>query len=125
MIDSPYVAKRVQAGIPLWDILVRGEEVGSLSNLPMEDSPMATVRYFGHEETFAADTIHGVLALVGDHLASFDSALDPGQVLLGDRRQLSGAENGVAIPRPFEGLDGTFQVGCVAGLLAKQEHRRA
>ncbi len=76
MIDSPYVAKRVQAGIPLWDILVRGEDVGTLSNLPMEDSPMATVRYMGHEETFAADTIYGVLAQVGELLASMDAVLE-------------------------------------------------
>ena len=76
MISSPYVAKRVQAGIPLWDILVRGEDVGTLSNLPMEDSPMATVRYMGDETTFAADTIYAVLAQVGDHLASMDAVLE-------------------------------------------------
>jgi len=76
MIDSPYVAKRVQAGIPIWDILAHGQDVGILTNLPMEDSPMATVRYMGYEETFAADTIYGVLALVGDHLRATDAMLE-------------------------------------------------
>lgn len=76
MTDSPYVAKRVQAGIPLWDILVRGEFVGTLSDLPREDYPMATVRYGGIVDTFDGATIHIVLEKVGDHLASMDSALE-------------------------------------------------
>ena len=73
MIDSPYVAKRVQTGIPLWDIKVRGVDVGVLTDLPMEGSPMATIRYNCDEVEFAADTIRGVLAQVGDYLREVDA----------------------------------------------------
>ena len=76
MISSPYVAKRVQAGIPLWDITVRGEFVGTLSDLPMEDYPMATVRYGGIVDTFDGATIHIVLEKVGEHLASMDAVFE-------------------------------------------------
>jgi len=78
LIDSPYVAKRVQAGIPIWDITAYGRDIGVLTDLPMEDSPMATVRYGMYDEdevTFTADTIHSVLEKVGDYLASIDYAL--------------------------------------------------
>ena len=71
-----YIAKRVQAGIPIWDILAHGQDVGSLTNLPMEPSPMATVRYMGDEITFAAETIREVLALVGVHLREMDALLE-------------------------------------------------
>lgn len=73
---SPYIAKRVQAGIPIWDIFAHGQDIGILTNLPMEDSPMATVRYFGSEKTFAGETIRDVLAQVGDHLREIDSEMD-------------------------------------------------
>lgn len=76
LTDSPYVAKRCQADIPIWDILVRGEDVGVLTDLPMEDSPMATVRYFGEEITFTANTIYAVLNLVSKYLASFDRIME-------------------------------------------------
>ena len=76
MTDSPYVAKRVQAGIPLWDIMAHGSFIGVLSDLPMEDSPMATIRYMGHEETFAAYTIHDVLMRVGYQLREMDAVLE-------------------------------------------------
>lgn len=78
IIDSPYVAKRSMAGIPIWDIFAHGRHLGILTDLPMEDSPMATVRYGMYDEeevTFAASTIYGVLEQVGDYLASVDSAL--------------------------------------------------
>lgn len=72
LTESPYVAKRVQKGIPIWDILVRGVYVGILTNLPMEDSPMATVRYYGYEETFAGSSIYAVLEQVGDWLSRIE-----------------------------------------------------
>lgn len=78
LTSSPYVTRRVQAGVPIWDILVRGRDVGTLTNLPMEDSPMATVRYGMYDEdavTFAAPTVMEVLEQVGDHLAAIDTAL--------------------------------------------------
>ena len=76
LTESPYVAKRVQAGVPIWDILVRGVDVGSLTDLPMDDSPMATIRYemYGNDSvTFAAPTVMEVLEQVGNHLYSIDS----------------------------------------------------
>lgn len=72
LTESPYVAKRLQAGIPAWDILVRGVSVGTLTDLPMEDSPMATVGYYNDDVTFAAKTIYGVLDLVGQYLHAID-----------------------------------------------------
>lgn len=76
LTDSPYVAKRVQAGIPIWDIFVRGTYVGVLTNLPMEASPMATVRYGGEERTFADGTIHAVLNQVGEWLSDIDAYME-------------------------------------------------
>ena len=72
LTESPYVAKRVQAGIPIWDIFVRDVFVGVLTNLPLEPSPMATVRYYGYEETFAGPTIYAVLGQVGNWLSRID-----------------------------------------------------
>lgn len=76
LTDSPYVAKRVQVGIPIWDIFVRGTYVGVLTNLPMEKTPMATVRYSGEERTFSGQTIHVVLNQVGDWLSDIDACVE-------------------------------------------------
>ena len=75
-MTSPYIAKRVQAGIPIWDITAHGQDIGSLTDLPMENTPMATVRYYCDEVTFAAPTIREVLALVGDHLREMDALME-------------------------------------------------
>ena len=78
MTDSPYVAKRVEAGVPIWDIFAHGRDIGVVTDLPMEDSPMATIRYGFYEDeevTFAAETVMEVLAQVGDHLREIDDAM--------------------------------------------------
>jgi len=76
MVDSVFIAKRVEAGVPIWDITAYGRDIGTLTDLPCEDSPMATVRYDFHEDedvTFAAATIRDVLAKVGDYLRGVDA----------------------------------------------------
>lgn len=76
MTDSPYVAKRVQAGVPIWSIFAHGQDIGTLTNLPMESSPMVTVRYNGMEVTFAEETVCLVLGLAGDWLRDIDGWLE-------------------------------------------------
>lgn len=76
MTDSPYVAKRVQAGVPIWSIFAHGQDIGTLTNLPMESSPMVTVRYNGMEVTFAEETVYLVLGLAGNWLRDIDGWLE-------------------------------------------------
>jgi len=79
MADSNFVAKRVDAGVPIWTIFAYGRDIGSATVFDWEDEgPMATVRY-GYDDlpvTFSGSSIRDVLAKVGAFLRTIDSDME-------------------------------------------------
>jgi hypothetical protein len=77
-MTSPYIAKRVQAGVPIWDILAHGQDIGTATIFDYEgEGPMATVRYLDNDAiTFTGTSIHDLLARVGNYLRGIDSMLN-------------------------------------------------
>ena len=55
-----FVAKQIQKGVPIWDLLADGADIGSLTSFPGE-GPMATVKFHGRKATYSAGSIHAVL----------------------------------------------------------------
>lgn len=54
------IARQVADGVPVYDLLWDGADVGTLTAFPGE-GPMATVRGYGGKETVAAATLHACL----------------------------------------------------------------
>ncbi len=77
-MTSPYVAKRVKDGVPIWDILAHGQVIGCATVFDYEgEGPLATVRYCSDEAvTFQGDSIRGVLEAVGTYLREVDAELE-------------------------------------------------
>ena len=58
-----FTAKRDTKGVPMWTLFdAHGHDIGMMTDLPMEASPMATVRYCGEATTVARRTIPLTLA---------------------------------------------------------------
>lgn len=76
MTDSNFVAKRVDAGIPIWTLFAYGQDIGCATVFDYDnEGPMATVRYGFHDEpvTFAGSSIRSLLAEVGAYLRDVDA----------------------------------------------------
>ncbi len=76
-MTSPYIATRVRPGIPIWDILAHGHDIGSATVFDYDgEGPMATVRYMSDKPiTFHGASIRDVLAKVGTYLRAADADL--------------------------------------------------
>ena len=76
MTEATFVAKRVEAGVPIWDIFAHGRDIGCATIFDYDDEgPMATVHYDYREDnpvTFQDETLHAVLAKVGTYLRGID-----------------------------------------------------
>ena len=75
--DSPYVAKRASASVPVWNILAHGQEIG-VATVYDNEGPMATVRYHDLDMliTFQGSSIYDVLAQVGSYLRDVDEGCE-------------------------------------------------
>ena len=79
-MEVSYKAKRVAAGVPIWDLIeiinyegkVKETEVGSLTDFPNE-GPVATVRFDGAESTVSGATVAECLAEAKDAIASLEA----------------------------------------------------
>ena len=79
-MEVSYKAKRVSAGVPIWDLIevityegkVKEKEVGSLTDFPNE-GPVATVRFDGAESTVSGATVSECLAEAKDAIASLEA----------------------------------------------------
>jgi len=79
-MEVSYKAKRVAAGVPIWDLIevvtyegkVKEKEVGSLTDFPNE-GPMATVRFDGAERTVSGATVAECLSEARDAIASLEA----------------------------------------------------
>ncbi len=76
MTEATFIAKRVQADVPIWDILAHGRDIGCATIFDTDgEGPMATVRYDWRDDTpvtFQGDSLHAVLAEVGTYLRGID-----------------------------------------------------
>ena len=59
------IAKRVQDFVPIWDLIVDGVYVGSMTDLP-DEGPMATVTVDGVSVTVSGPTPYYCLAMAKD-----------------------------------------------------------
>jgi hypothetical protein len=77
-MTSPYIAKRVQTDIPIWDIFAHGQDIGCATVFDFEDEgPMATVHYTSDKAiTFYGTSIRDVLAKVGTYLRAADAEME-------------------------------------------------
>ena len=77
-MTSPYIAKRVGAGVPIWDILAHGQDIGCATVFDFEDEgPMATIHYTSDKPiTFHGTSIRDVLAKVGTYLRVVDAEME-------------------------------------------------
>jgi len=79
-MEVNYKAKRVAAGVPIWDLIevvtyegkAKEKEVGSLTNFPNE-GPVATVRFDGADSTVSGATVAECLAEAKDAIASLEA----------------------------------------------------
>lgn len=77
MTDTTFVAKRVDAGVPIWTIFAHGHDIGCATIFDTDgEGPMATVRYDYRDDnpvTFQGETLRAVLADVGTYLRAIDN----------------------------------------------------
>lgn len=81
MIDSPYIARRATASIPVWKLYAFGQEIGIATIFDTDcEGPMASVRYDPIDSefiaTFQAPTIPELLAEVGEYLRKVDNDVE-------------------------------------------------
>ena len=74
MTNSKFVARCVAKDVPIWDLTVNGRDIGILTDLPEEASPIATVRYEDLTETVAARTISATLVKAREAYEAMEAA---------------------------------------------------
>ena len=72
---SILIATQVEAGIPIWDLIAEGVDVGVLTDFPGE-GPMATVRNAGREGTVRGVTMHETFKKASELFADLEQSDD-------------------------------------------------